>query len=121
MNDQYSHDNSVKDLKHIDSKRKTEKNVLELMIRLYCKGNKHSPDGLCPDCQDLLDYSCRRVDNCPFMETKTFCQNCKVHCYKSDMKEQIRTVMRYSGPKMIFHHPIIAIKHLIESKKEKND
>jgi len=27
--------------------------------------------------------------------------------------------MRFSGPRMIFHHPIMAIRHVIESKKEK--
>ncbi len=27
--------------------------------------------------------------------------------------------MRYSGPRMILDHPIIAIAHLIETKKEK--
>ncbi|MBQ5862227.1 MAG: nitrous oxide-stimulated promoter family protein, partial [Peptococcaceae bacterium] len=34
-------------------------------------------------------------------------------------REQIRVVMRYSAPRMLFHHPIMAIQHLIESKKEK--
>jgi hypothetical protein len=53
------------------------------------------------------------------METKTFCSNCKVHCYKPEMREKIREIMRFSGPRMIFYHPIMAIRHLIESKKEK--
>lgn len=43
----------------------------------------------------------------------------KVHCYKPEMREKIREVMRFSGPRMIFHHPYLAIKHVIESKKEK--
>ncbi|MBR5106688.1 MAG: nitrous oxide-stimulated promoter family protein, partial [Bacteroidales bacterium] len=25
----------------------------------------------------------------------------------------IRAVMRYSGPRMIFHHPFAAIRHLV--------
>jgi hypothetical protein len=53
------------------------------------------------------------------METKTFCSNCKVHCYKPEMREKIKEIMRFSGPRMIFYHPIMAIRHLIESKKEK--
>ncbi len=53
------------------------------------------------------------------METKTFCSNCKVHCYKPEMREKIRIVMRYSGPRMLFVHPVMCLKHLIESKKEK--
>lgn len=53
------------------------------------------------------------------METKTFCSNCKVHCYKPDMREKIREVMRFSGPRMLFYHPIMAIRHVMESRKEK--
>jgi len=26
---------------------------------------------------------------------------------------------RYSGPRMMFHHPAMAIRHMIESKREK--
>ena len=60
-----------------------------------------------------------RSDKCPFMETKTFCSNCKVHCYKPVMWEKIREVMRFSGPRMLFSHPVMAVSHVIESKKEK--
>lgn len=35
------------------------------------------------------------------------------------MREKIREVMRFSGPRMIFHHPVAAIRHVIETKKEK--
>ena len=35
------------------------------------------------------------------------------------MRERIREVMRFSGPRMIFHHPVMAVRHVIESKKEK--
>jgi hypothetical protein len=30
------------------------------------------------------------------------------------MREQIRRVMRYSGPRMIIHHPVLAIWHYID-------
>ena len=68
----------------------------------------------------LCAAPCRcRVDHCPHMETKTFCSACKTHCYKPQMREAIRQVMRWSGPRMIFHHPVLAIRHLIETKKQK--
>lgn len=35
------------------------------------------------------------------------------------MREKIRRVMRFSGPRMIFHHPVAAMRHVIETKKEK--
>lgn len=104
---------------NIESKREREKQVVSLMIRIYCKGNHHTKDGLCPECRELDDYARLRADKCPFMEEKTFCSNCKVHCYKPAMREKIRLVMRYSGPRMMFHKPVMAIRHVIEMKKEK--
>lgn len=89
------------------------------MIRLYCKRKHGTKKGLCPECKELTEYAMMRSDKCPFMETKTFCSNCRVHCYKPQMREKIRNVMRFSGPRMIFSHPIMAIRHVIESKKEK--
>ena len=103
----------------IESKREREKRTVSLMIRIYCKKKHGTRKGLCPECEALDAYARMRSDKCPFMETKTFCSNCKVHCYKADMREKIRAVMRFSGPRMIFSHPIMAIRHVIESKKEK--
>ena len=101
----------------VQTKREREKETVSLMIRLYCR-KKHGSKELCPECAALDAYARQRSDKCPFMETKTFCSNCRVHCYKKDMREKIREVMRFSGPRMIFHHPIMAIRHVIESKKE---
>lgn len=102
----------------IESKREREKRTVALMIRLYCRKQHGMRGGLCPDCQALLDYASLRSDKCPFMETKTFCSNCRVHCYKPEMREKIRAVMRFSGPRMIFSHPVMAMRHVIESKRE---
>ena len=101
----------------VQTKREREKETVSLMIRLYCR-KKHGSKQLCPECAALDAYARQRSDKCPFMETKTFCSNCRIHCYKKDMREKIREVMRFSGPRMIFHHPIMAIRHVIESKKE---
>ncbi len=103
-------------------KREREKQTVALMIKIYCKkqhctSEKNSPE-LCPDCAELLRYASERSDRCPFMESKTFCSNCRVHCYKAAMREKIREVMRFSGPRMIFRHPIMALRHVIETKKE---
>lgn len=103
----------------IASKREREKQTVALMIRLYCKKNHGTKNALCPDCEALTQYAKQRSDRCPFMETKTFCSNCRVHCYRPEMREKIRKVMRFSGPRMVFSHPILAIRHVLESKKEK--
>lgn len=105
--------------KSVQTKREREKAMVSQMIALYCQKNHKVKNGLCPDCAGLDRYARARSDKCPFMETKTFCSNCKVHCYKPEMRQKIREVMRFSGPRMIFHHPIAAMRHAIETKKEK--
>lgn len=102
----------------VKTKREREKETVSLMIAIYCR-KKHGSKELCPECAALEAYARQRSDKCPFMETKTFCSNCKVHCYKKDMRKKIREVMRFSSPRMIFHHPVMAVRHVIESQKEK--
>ncbi len=105
----------------IESKREREKQVVAEMMGLYCRSKHHTKkeDGLCPECAALCDYAWQRSDKCPFMETKSFCVNCKVHCYRPEMREKIREVMRYAGPRMIFHRPGMAISHAVSMLKEK--
>lgn len=102
----------------VTTKREREKETVSLMISLYCRKH-HGGRELCPECAALDAYARLRSEKCPLMETKTFCSNCKVHCYKPDMREKIRAVMRFSGPRMLLHHPVMAIRHLLETKKEK--
>ena len=104
-----------------ESKRAREKHVVAEMITLYCRDHHKGGKLPCPDCAALITYAHMRSDKCPFMETKTFCSNCTVHCYKPDMRERIRAVMRYSGPRMLKTHPVMAISHLIESQLEKHN
>ena len=139
-------------------KIETEKQMVEAMIRLYCKGKRHgetenyekdmncpsNPSNLiipsnpttpipancssshplaphrspltvpplCPQCQELLTYAHQRLERCKFGNEKPSCTRCSVHCYKPAMRQQIRQVMRYSGPRMLLHNPVLAIRHL---------
>ncbi len=102
-----------------ETKRQKEKKVITEMISLYCRKHHHE-EKLCDECQSLLAYAHMRIDRCPFMETKTFCNNCKVHCYQKEKREQVKTVMRYSGPRMLMYHPIMVLHHMYLSMKEKN-
>ena len=103
----------------VEKKRQREQKVVGQMIAIYCHGVHHTPTGqLCPQCQALNNYAMERSDKCPFMEQKTFCSNCPVHCYKPEMREKIRQVMAFAGPRMLFVHPGTAIRHVIETKRE---
>ena len=89
-----------------------EKNVVEQMIRLYCR--KHEGHGeLCTSCRELLDYAHRRLDRCRYGEDKPTCKKCSTHCYRPEMKERIRMVMRWVGPRMIIYHPLASIRHFL--------
>lgn len=105
----------------IEKKRLKEQRVVVEMINLYCRHNhKDKYNGcMCEDCQALADYAVARSEKCPFMEHKTFCANCTVHCYNPKMRAEIKKVMRYSGPRMLFYHPLLAIWHVVCSIREK--
>lgn len=103
-------------------KRSDEKMLVSEMIALYCRKQHHTLRGsLCPECQQLHDYALARIEHCPFMETKTFCSACKVHCYQPEMREKIRAVTRWAGPRMLPVHPVLSIKHVIVTMKARRE
>ncbi len=112
-------------MKHLRMAR--ELKTINVMVGLYCVGHhKKSMPGqdnvrgqvLCAECYDLLEYAQKRLEKCPFQERKTACAICPVHCYKPEMREKVRAVMRYAGPRMIYRHPVLAILHIIDSRRK---
>ena len=91
-----------------------EKKTIDVMLGMYCSGHHGSLPSLCPDCASLKDYALRRLDNCPFHEHKPACNGCCVHCYSAPMRERMRSVMRYSGPRMTLRHPWLALLHMLD-------
>ncbi len=92
-----------------------EAQTVTAMIHLYCEREHHTPKGeLCPECSALLDYVLLRLERCPFQEGKTTCANCPVHCYRPDRRAQIRLVMRTAGPAMLYHHPLMTLRHWLD-------
>lgn len=92
-----------------------EKKIVKLMIQIYSEGHDKKPLNENQKMQELLDYAYFRLDKCPFKDNKKFCSKCKVHCYKPEMRQQIKNVMRYAGPRMLFKHPILLLfKHMLQ-------
>ena len=89
-----------------------EQQVIRQMIQLYCR-KKEGNEVLCDSCSKLLEYATRRLERCRYGATKPTCRKCPIHCYRPDMKARIQAVMRWSGPRMLFHHPLAALKHLL--------
>ena len=95
-----------------------EKKTIQVMIELYCRKHHDNDTRLCPSCKELLDYAFQRIEYCPFRESKPTCKNCPIHCYQPEARQKIREVMRFSGPRMLFHHPILALMHLLDSNRK---
>ena len=97
-----------------------EKKTITAMVDIYCRGHHAGEKGsLCQNCRQLLQYALKRLDKCPFGPEKGPCSKCKIHCYEPSMREQIREVMQYSGPRMLSRHPVLAADHLLKGWKHK--
>ena len=89
-----------------------ERNTINLMVALYCRDHHGGRSPLCADCATLRAYAIERLARCPFGTDKPTCANCTVHCYRQDMRDRVRAVMRYAGPRMLARHPLLTLLHL---------
>lgn len=95
--------------------------TIRAMVRIYCHDLHGEDNGLCEECVALMNYATRRLDRCVFGDEKPTCVNCKVHCYRPSMREQVRIVMRYAGPRMLTRHPMLAIAHIMDGRRPAPD
>ena len=96
-------------------RKKREKKTISVMIKMFCNDHhKSKKNSLCDDCHSLQDYATERIEKCAYLPDKPVCSKCPIHCYKEEMREMLRKVMRYSGPRMLFRYPILSIFHLLD-------
>jgi hypothetical protein len=88
--------------------------TITAMISCYCRDHHAARATLCPECQGLLDYAAIRLARCRFGLEKPVCAKCPVHCYQCARREQVRTVMRYAGPRMLWRHPTLSLRHWLD-------
>jgi hypothetical protein len=86
--------------------------TVSAMLRIYCRDQHHGD--LCPACRELMTYVHLRLERCRFGEDKPTCARCPVHCYQRERREQIKAVMRYAGPRMVWEHPWLSLGHLLD-------
>ncbi|SDF58329.1 Nitrous oxide-stimulated promoter [Fontibacillus panacisegetis] len=117
-----------------------EKETVLYMITIFCKGKHKYSDKeklivemldnsissnhsieveLCNECLELQQYASRRLSLCQFGENKSTCANCAVHCYAPSQRERIKEVMRYAGPRMLWSHPVLTIRHMLDGRGQK--
>jgi hypothetical protein len=94
-----------------------ELETIRVMIGLYCRDHHGTDAELCEQCRQVSAYAEQRVDRCPFRADKPTCANCTVHCFKPAMRERIRSVMRYAGPRMALRHPVLSVFHFVDGRR----
>ena len=113
--------------------RKTARDLRTLasFIQIYCDGHHktadrtaptlktHDVEGiaarplmLCRDCQKLLAHAVVKRTHCD-LDPKPSCKKCPEHCYAPKYRDQIRTVMRYSGKRLLFQGRLNYVWHLL--------
>jgi len=99
-----------------------EEKTIAAMIALYCRDHhrtraRGSGAGLCPECAELLVYARLRLEKCRYGADKPTCARCETHCYRPAMRERVREVMRHSGPRMLWRHPVLSVAHLVDGRE----
>ena len=95
-----------------------EQRTLAFMIEYYCRKKHGTAKGeYCASCNDLLTYAQTKLEKCPYREDKPACSECKVHCYHPIYRTKIREVMLFTGPRMLFLKPGMALEHLWQKYK----
>ncbi|AAG57840.1 nitrous oxide-stimulated promoter family protein [Escherichia coli] len=92
-----------------------EKLTIKKMIDLYqakCPQASAEPEHY----EALFVYAQKRLDKCVFGEEKPACKQCPVHCYQPAKREEMKQIMRWAGPRMLWRHPILTVRHLIDDK-----
>lgn len=104
--------------KRMDRERRT----IDVMVWIYCRDHHDTKGGeLCDECATLREYSFVRLERCRYQDSKPPCADCPIHCYKPDMREKVRVVMRYAGPRMMLRHPYLAIAHVRDGRRKAPD
>jgi len=102
-----------------DPRLRREARTIEAMMAIYCEQVHHTQKGkLCESCGELQVYALSRLMRCPYQGDKPTCANCPIHCYQPEMRERVRAMMRYAGPRMLLRHPWLAIMHLLDGRRK---
>jgi len=96
-----------------------EKKTIQVMLRLYCGGHHQDSGPLCDDCRELLQQAWQRLVHCRYQQDKPPCGRCPSNCYPPAIRSRIRQVMAFSGPRMLLHHPLLALLHLLDKRRDK--
>ena len=109
---------NISDEIRISRRLRREMKTIKAMISIYCQAHHELAFEDCEDCRSMLHYARKRLTLCRFQDNKPTCGKCPIHCYSKEKQQQVRRIMRYAGPRMIFRHPVLAFFHLLDGKKQ---
>lgn len=101
-----------------DARLAREWKTMSAMIHIYCRGRHRTAAGLCPECALFSEYAATRLERCRFGPDKPTCANCPVHCYQKHHRDKVKEIMRYAGPKMLWHHPVLSLFHWLDGYRK---
>jgi hypothetical protein len=101
-----------------EARLERERRTVAAMIGVFCRGRHATEGSLCAECSDLEEYTRLRLEKCPYGEAKPTCANCPIHCYQPHRREQVRRVMAFAGPRMLWRHPILAVRHMMDGSRK---
>jgi len=87
------------------------------MIGMFCR--RFHGKRSCRNCDALLAYVEERIAKCPYGALKPACSQCRTHCYQEEMRQRIQEVMRFAGPRMLYRHPLMALRHLLNKRRRR--
>jgi hypothetical protein len=91
-----------------------EQRTIDALLEIYCRYQHGGRGAPCPDCDRLREYAHRRLATCPFQQETPVCNRCEVHCYSQALRERLRDIMCYAGPRMPLRHPWLALRHWVD-------
>lgn len=56
--------------------------------------------------QALNAYADKRLTSARLLRNKPACKQCPVPCYQPAKREEMKQIMRWAGPRMLWRHPI---------------
>lgn len=105
--------------------------TLAMFVETYCRGKHDAAEKsplslkshdvarivghdvpLCRDCSKLLTHAFVKRMTCR-MDPKPWCKHCPKHCYDPAYRAQIRTVMKYSGMRMVLTGRLDYLAHFL--------
>lgn len=112
----------LQDLTLATPRLRREQRTIDAMLRIWCAAHPEHVRArrgrLCAGCEGLFEYASYRLLKCPYGEEKPTCKTCPIHCYSKEKREEMHDVMRFAGPRMLLRHPVLAIRHLLDDRRE---